>query len=83
MFRVQADRVTTRASSTVMLSFLDAADSPRLKHDMAEEDATMKFLKIHVQWKVGKLAVPESQLPCEGDELLIEIPSESMYLVSR
>ena len=43
----------------------------------------MKFLKIHVQWKVDKLAVPESQLPCEGDELLIEIPSESMYLVSR
>ena len=84
VFRVRADRVSdSRFERTVMLSFLDAADSPRLKHDMAEEDATMKFLKIHVQWKVDKLAVPESQLPCEGDELLIEIPSESMYLVSR
>ncbi len=84
VFRVRADRVSdSRFERTVMLSFLDAADSPRLKHDMVEEDATMKFLKIHVQWKVDKLAVPESQLPCEGDELLIEIPSESMYLVSR
>ena len=43
----------------------------------------MKFLKLHLQWKVDKLAVAASELPEEGDELLIEIPTESMYLVSR
>ena len=43
----------------------------------------MKFLKNHVQWKVDKLSADAAPLPEEGDELLIEIPPESIYLVSR
>ncbi len=82
VFRVRADRVSdSRFERSVMLSFLDAAGS--VAHDAAEEDVTMKFLKIHMQWKVDKLAVPADELPEEGDEFLIEIPSNSMYLVSH
>ena len=84
VFRVRADRVSdSRFERTVMLSFLDHAATDRMAKDIAEEDATMKFLKLHIQWKVDKLAVPAGELPEEGDELLIEIPSRSMYLVSK
>lgn len=86
VFRMRADRVSdSRFERTVMLSFLDAdvKAGSQLAKDLAEEDETMKFLKLHVQWKVDKLSVPESELPEEGDELLIEIPSCSMYLVAK
>ena len=84
VFRMRADRVSdSRFERTVMLSFVDHEETPQIEKDFAEEDESMKFLKLHMQWKVDKLAVPDSELPEEGDELLIEIPTESMYLVSR
>ncbi|MDO5042773.1 MAG: ATP-binding cassette domain-containing protein [Slackia sp.] len=83
VFRVRADRVSdSRFERTVMLSFLDAQGEAVLK-DASEEDVTMKFLKTHVQWKVDKLADSQFPLPEEGDELLVEIPPQSIYLVSR
>ncbi len=83
VFRVRADRVSdSRFERTAMLSFLDARGSIAEK-DASEEDVTMKFLKNHVQWKVDKLSADAAPLPEEGDELLIEIPPESIYLVSR
>ncbi|WP_165045056.1 sulfate/molybdate ABC transporter ATP-binding protein [Adlercreutzia sp. ZJ138] len=84
VFRMRADRVSdSRFERTVMLSFLDAEVGPQLQKDLAEEDETMKFLKLHIQWKVDKLSVSEDELPAQGDELLIEIPSSSMYLVTK
>ena len=83
VFRVRADRVSdSRFERTVMLSFLDAQGEAAAK-DAAEEDSTMKFLKNHIQWRVDKLAASAGPLPEEGDEFLIEIPSRSMYLVTR
>lgn len=83
VFRVRADRVSdSRFERTVMLSFLDARGASAAK-DAAEEDVTMKFLKNHVQWRVDKLSCSVGELPEEGDELLVEIPSASVYLVSR
>ena len=84
VFRMRADRVSdSRFERSVMLSFLDHDHNEQIERDIAEEDESMKFLKLHLQWKVDKLAVAASELPEEGDELLIEIPTESMYLVSR
>ena len=84
VFRMRADRVSdSRFERTVMLSFIEHEETAQIEKDFAEEDESMKFLKLHVQWKVDKLAVPASELPEEGDELLIEIPTESMYLVSK
>lgn len=84
VFRMRVDRVSdSRFERSVMLSFLDHDHNEQIERDIAEEDESMKFLKLHLQWKVDKLAVAASELPEEGDELLIEIPTESMYLVSR
>lgn len=84
VFRMRADRVSdSRFERTVMLGFLDAEQSPQRLHDVAEEDETMKFLRTHLQWRVDKLKVESGELPEEGDELLIRIPSEAVYLVTR
>lgn len=84
VFRMRADRVSdSRFERTVMLGFLDADQTPQRLHDVAEEDETMKFLRTHLQWRVDKLKVSPEELPKEGDELLIRIPSEAIYLVSR
>ena len=84
VFRMRADRVSdSRFERSVMLSFMDPQMSPQMEKDIAEEDESMKFLKLHLQWKVDKLAVPEEELPEVGDELLIEIPSRAMYMVTR
>ena len=81
---MRADRVSdSRFERTVMLGFLDAEQSPQRLHDVAEEDETMKFLRTHLQWRVDKLKVESGELPEEGDELLIRIPSEAVYLVTR
>lgn len=83
VFRARADRVSdSRFERTVMLSFLDSAKEGCDK-DASEEDVTMRFLKNHVQWKVDKLQDSPIPLPEEGDEVLIEIPPQSIYLVSR
>ncbi len=84
VFRMRADRVSdSRFERTVMLGFLDADQTPQRLHDVAEEDETMKFLRTHLQWRVDKLKVNPEELPKEGDELLIRIPPEAIYLVSR
>ena len=66
-----------------MLSFCDADNTPQRIHDVEEEDVTMKYLKLHLHWKVDKLKVPDRELPQEGDELYIRIPDNGMYLVNH
>lgn len=84
VFRMRADRVSdSRFERTVMLSFVESEMGPQIAKDLAEEDTTMKFLKLHLQWKIDKLTTSGEDLPQEGDELLIEIPSASIHLVSR
>ena len=84
VYRMRADRVSdSRFERTVMLGFLDAEETPQRMHDVAEEDETMKFLRTHLQWRVDKLKVDAEELPGEGDELLIRIPPEAVYLVTR
>lgn len=82
VFRVRADRVSdSRFDRTVLLGFLDRdeTDAPLVSAD--EDD--MKYLHQHVFWRVNKLVVEPGRLPEEGDELLIRIPKNKLYLASR
>lgn len=89
VFRMRADRVSdSRFERTVMLSFLDGAAAPEDAHGeeggpSRDDAAGMRFLKEQVQWKVDKLSEDGRALPERGDELLVEIPSDRLYLVSR
>ncbi len=81
-FRVRVDRVSdSRFERTALLGFLDRdqAEAPTVERDEDE----MKYLHQHLFWRVDKLVVPADELPREGDELWIRIPSDKVYLVSR
>ncbi len=45
------------------------------------DDHSMRFLQTHLQWRIDKLACNE--LPEEGDEVLVKIPSDRIYLVNH
>ncbi|MDO5334641.1 MAG: ATP-binding cassette domain-containing protein [Coriobacteriia bacterium] len=47
------------------------------------EEHSMRFLRTHMQWRIDKLATGEDGLPEEGDELLLRIPPERLYLVNH
>ncbi len=82
VFRVRAERVSdSRFERSVMLSFV-GNEGTAAACGMSDADETT-FLRTHMQWRVDKLAVPASELPEEGDELLIEIPADVIYLVSK
>lgn len=79
VFRVRVDRASdSRFERTVMVSFLDGAPISSGAADESE-----RFSQTHLQWKVDKLATCEADVPCKGDELLIEIPEEFVYVVTR
>ena len=43
----------------------------------------MKYLEQHLFWRVDKLKVPGEKLPVKDEVLLIRIPSDKVYLVSK
>ena len=45
--------------------------------------AFLAYLEQHLFWRVDKLKVPENELPVKDQELLIHIPTEKIYLVSK
>lgn len=81
VFRVRVDRVSdSRFERTALLRFLDRGEYAS-KEVQAYEDE-MKYLHQRVFWRAGTLGTPRHELPREGDELLIHIPKECIYLVS-
>ncbi|MDR0514281.1 MAG: ATP-binding cassette domain-containing protein [Coriobacteriaceae bacterium] len=79
VFRVRVERVSdARFERMVLLAFMDRADFG-VPVVMASDDE-MRFLHQHVFWRVDTLNVPEGQLPRQGDELLIHIPPDKLYL---
>ena len=51
------------------------------EHGPESDDHSMRFLRTHLQWRIDKLACNE--LPEEGDEVLVRIPSDRVYLVNH
>lgn len=82
VFRVRVDRVSdSRFERTVLLGFLDRGEEERPTVEEGEDE--MKYLHQHLFWRVDKLVIPVEELPHEGDELWIHIPTDKLYLVSR
>lgn len=71
----------SRFDRSVLLEFLDRA--PEADAAVGQTENEMAFLEQHLFWRVDKLKVPEGELPKKGQELLIRIPAEKIYLVSR
>lgn len=81
-FRMRVDRVSdSRFDRTALLSFLDRSDEAEAP--IRQEEDEMAYLQQHLYWRVDKLKVAERELPFEGEELWIRIPSDKVYVVTR
>jgi molybdate transport system ATP-binding protein len=82
VYRVRVDRASdSRFERTVLLRFLDRDPDAQPQVDDLQEE--MHYLHQHMFWRVDLLKDPEDSWPEEGEELLIHIPEEALYLVSK
>ena len=80
-YRVRVDRVSdSRFERMCMLSFLDRDE--RAEPLVGATDQEVHFLHQRMFWRVS-MREPGVVLPEVGDELLIEIPEDKLYVVSR
>ncbi len=81
-YRVQVVRTSdSRFDRSVLLEFLDRTPGSDPVVEQAENE--MKYLEQHLFWRVDKLKVPGEKLPVKDEVLLIRIPSDKVYLVSK
>ena len=81
VFRMRVDRTSdSRFERTVLLRFLDRQDG---EGDSGQEQAEMRYLHERLFWRIDLLSTPEGQLPREGDELLVRIDPQALYLVEK
>ncbi len=80
-YRMRVDRMSdSRFDRSVLLAFLDRSEED--VPTVAREDDEMRFLHQHLFWRVDKLAVAQDDLPQVGEELLIRLPEDRLYLVA-
>lgn len=81
-YRVRVVRTSdSRFDRSVLLEFLDR--TPGSDPVVEETENEMKYLEQHLFWRVDKLKVPGEKLPVKDEVLLIRIPSDKVYLVSK
>ncbi len=81
-YRVQVVRTSdSRFDRSVLLEFLNRTPGSDPVVEQAENE--MKYLEQHLFWRVDKLKVPGEKLPVKDEVLLIRIPSDKVYLVSK
>lgn len=81
-YRVRVVRTSdSRFDRSVLLEFLDRTPGSDPVVEQTEND--MKYLEQHLFWRVDKLKVPGEKLPVKDEVLLIRIPSDKVYLVSK
>ena len=71
----------SRFDRSVLLEFLDRTSGSDPVVEQTENE--MKYLEQHLFWRVDKLKVPGEKLPVKDEVLLIRIPSDKVYLVSK
>lgn len=82
VYRVRVDRTSdSRFDRTVLLQFLDRSDKAEPVVNAAEQE--MRYLHQHLYWRINLLGTDVSTLPQVGDELLIAIPPEALYVVTK
>lgn len=80
--RVRVVRTSdSRFDRSALLEFLDREPGADKVVDQTENE--MKYLEQHLFWRIDKLKVPEEKLPVKDEVLLIRIPSDRVYLVSK
>lgn len=81
-YRVRVVRTSdSRFDRSALLEFLDR--TPGSDPIVEQTENEMKYLEQHLFWRVDKLKVPEEKLPVKDEVLLIRIPSDKVYLVSK
>lgn len=81
-YRVRVVRTSdSRFDRSALLEFLDREPDADKVVDQTENE--MKYLEQHLFWRIDKLKVPEEKLPVKDEVLLIRIPSDKVYLVSK
>lgn len=81
-YRVRVVRTSdSRFDRSALLEFLDRKPGADKVVDQTENE--MKYLEQHLFWRIDKLKVPEEKLPVKDEVLLIRIPSDKVYLVSK
>ncbi len=81
-YRVRVVRTSdSRFDRSALLEFLDREPGADKVVDQTENE--MKYLEQHLFWRIDKLKVPEEKLPVKDEVLLIRIPSDRVYLVSK
>ncbi len=81
-YRVRVVRTSdSRFDRSVLLEFLDRTSGSDPVVEQTENE--MKYLEQHLFWRVDKLKVPGEKLPVKDEVLLIRIPSDKVYLVSK
>ena len=81
-YRVRVVRTSdSRFDRSVLLEFLDR--TPGSDPVVEQTENEMKYLEQHLFWRVNKLKVPGEKLPVKDEVLLIRIPSDKVYLVSK
>lgn len=81
-YRVRVVRTSdSRFDRSALLEFLDREPGADKVVDQTENE--MKYLDQHLFWRIDKLKVPEEKLPVKDEVLLIRIPSDKVYLVSK
>lgn len=81
-YRVRVVRTSdSRFDRSVLLEFLDR--TPGSDPAVEQTENEMKYLEQHLFWRVDKLKVPGEKLPVKDEVLLIRIPSDKVYLVSK
>lgn len=81
-YRVRVVRTSdSRFDRSALLEFLDREPGADKVVDQSENE--MKYLEQHLFWRIDKLKVPEEKLPVKDEVILIRIPSDRVYLVSK
>lgn len=81
-YRVRVVRTSdSRFDRSVLLEFLDRTPGSDPVVEQIENE--MKYLEQHLFWRVDKLKAPGEKLPVKDEVLLIRIPSDKVYLVSK
>ena len=81
VYRVRVDRVSdSRFERMCMLSFLDRDE--RAEPLVSAVDQEVHFLHQRMYWRVS-MREPGVVLPEVGDELLIELPADKLYVVCK
>ncbi|MBQ9067846.1 MAG: ATP-binding cassette domain-containing protein [Eggerthellaceae bacterium] len=82
VYRMRVDRTSdSRFDRTALLQFLDRREDADPAVGAAEQE--MRFLHQHLYWRINLLGADRDALPKVGDELLISVPPEAIYLVTR